>query len=149
MPWRLGGVLLRPVRVCLTYGRAVFLINKGLSDMRGAVWSRPWWTRPSRGRRRGGTGLDIHGSVSRGLLPSSGVPVDCVFDGFESRKSECQMGERRAALRLILPGPDPLEGREAEGRRYSQWPFTIPTMSSTYPAARSSILRSRSESPRR
>ena len=36
--------------------------------------------------------LGIYGSVSRGLLPSSGVPVDYVFNGFESCMSECLMG---------------------------------------------------------
>lgn len=34
----------------------------------------------------------LFGAVSRGLLPKSGVPVDYVFDGFESCMSECLMG---------------------------------------------------------
>ena len=36
--------------------------------------------------------LGLFGAVSRGLLPESGVPVDYVFDGFESCMSECLMG---------------------------------------------------------
>ena len=36
--------------------------------------------------------LGLFGAVSRGLLPKSGVPVDYVFDGFESCMSECLMG---------------------------------------------------------
>lgn len=36
--------------------------------------------------------LGLYGSVSRGLLPDCGVPVDYVFDGFESCMSECLTG---------------------------------------------------------
>ena len=36
--------------------------------------------------------VGLFGAVSRGLLPKSGVPVDYVFDGFESCMSECLMG---------------------------------------------------------
>ncbi len=36
--------------------------------------------------------LGLFGAVSRGLLPESGVPVDYVFDSFESCMSECLMG---------------------------------------------------------
>ena len=36
--------------------------------------------------------LGLFGSTTRGLLPGSGVPVDYVFDGFESCMSECLMG---------------------------------------------------------
>ena len=36
--------------------------------------------------------LGLYGCMVRSLLPESGVPVDYVFDGFESCMSECLMG---------------------------------------------------------
>ena len=36
--------------------------------------------------------LGLYGTTCRRLLPDSGVPVDYVFDGFESCMSQCLMG---------------------------------------------------------
>lgn len=42
--------------------------------------------------------LGLYGFVCRGLLPDSGVPVDYVFDGFESCMSDCLMGRNVVLL---------------------------------------------------
>ena len=74
-------------------------------------------------RRLGGTEirLGIYGSNSRRLLPTSGIPVDYVFDGFESCMSECLMGRDV----VLLCDDDCLEIIESKIRRLEDFGTTV------------------------